>query len=208
MRKRHVLILLVALAAIVLPPASAGVGGPKKLLDMDHGKPPFDVRTEAAPTRRAPTAPQLQLRESLGASGVVDIDRFTGTPRVVAKLDGFLTGASSARGETVALDYVRAHLDAFGLSQRDFSTFKLAKSSYTDESGTQHLYWEQVVQGIPAYDNELAANVTKDGRLINVFGSPVPRFNVRKTAPGIEARSALRTALKDAGSSADPAETS
>src|SRR5947208_16742877 len=109
MRKRHVLILLVALAAIVLPPASAGTGGPKKLLDMDHGKPPFDVRTEAAPARRAPTAPQLELRESLGAGGVVDIDRLTGTARVVAKLGGFVNGPTGPRGDTAALDLRRGH---------------------------------------------------------------------------------------------------
>jgi hypothetical protein len=68
----------------------AGVGGPKKLVVKDHGRPPFDVRANA-PARRAPTVPQLELRASLGASGVLEIDRVTGTPRVVAKLDGFLT---------------------------------------------------------------------------------------------------------------------
>jgi extracellular elastinolytic metalloproteinase len=207
-RKGLILVALVAFAAILLPAASPGAGGPTHLANQDHGKPGFDVRGNAATAHAAPTQAQLELRDSLGSSGVLDVDKLTGTPRVVAKLDGFLTGPSNATGANVAMDYVKAHLDAFGLSQRDLGTFRLSKSSYTDESGTQHLYWEQVIQGIPAFDNELAANVTKDGRLINVFGSPVPRLNIRATDPGVSAKDALVAALKDAGSSATPDQTS
>ena len=95
-RKRLILLAVVAFAAILLPAASPGAGGPAKLLDQDHGKPGFDVRGNAATAHRAPTQPQLELRDSLGASGVVDVNNVTGTPRVVAKLDGFLTGPSNA----------------------------------------------------------------------------------------------------------------
>jgi extracellular elastinolytic metalloproteinase len=202
---RYVLVLAAGLAAILLPAASAGVGAPKQLVIPNQGVAPLDVRDTAARARPAPTEAQLSLRASLGQSGVVDVDRVTGTPRVVAKLDGFLTGRSSAAGATIAMDYVRAHLAAFGLTQRDLSTLKLSKASYTDVGGTQHLYWEQVAQGIPAFDNGLEANVTKDGRLINVLGSPVPSLGVHSIAPGVDASRALRSALANAGSPAAPA---
>ena len=54
-------------------------------------RPFLDVREDAA-AREAPGTPaQEALRRSLGMHGVVDVDPLTGTPRVVARLDGFLT---------------------------------------------------------------------------------------------------------------------
>ncbi|HKH16786.1 MAG TPA: hypothetical protein VKA57_04615, partial [Solirubrobacteraceae bacterium] len=47
------------------------------------------------------------LRERLGRFGLVTAEPRTGTPRAVAKLDGFLTGPSDRRGSDVVLDYVR-----------------------------------------------------------------------------------------------------
>jgi hypothetical protein len=75
----------------------------------------FDARAAsaakpAAVTQRAlaaaakPGSAVRELRESLGLQGIVEIDKTTGTPRRVAKLDGFLTGATSQKPEKIALD--------------------------------------------------------------------------------------------------------
>jgi len=46
------------------------------------------------------------LRASLGAEGIVEIDRDTATLRRLARLDGYLTGPSAAAPERIARDYL------------------------------------------------------------------------------------------------------
>ena len=91
-------LLLLALAALL--PATASAVGPNQKRD---GRATFDVNATAA-TRGKVVAPPASreaagdaLRRLLGARGQVAFDRVTGTPRSVAKLDGFLTGPSTAR---------------------------------------------------------------------------------------------------------------
>ncbi len=147
-----------------------------------HSDSAFDARQpQSAAQKRAERkrAAQLQgrqsvrkLNRSLGEQGVVSMDAQTGTPREVAKLNGFLTGASSASAKNVALGYVRSHLGAFGMSSGDLGHLHLTRD-YVDIEGIHHLSFEQRVGGVPVFGNGLKANVTKDGRLINVTGSPV-----------------------------------
>jgi hypothetical protein len=170
---------------------------------VDHGKPPFDVRDQQ---RAAAPVPQdsdsikgrNQLSNTLGAQGVLDFDEATNTPRVVQKLDGFLTGPSDEDPAHIALDYVAAHDDVFHLSRADLDALRLTRR-YTDAGGTTHLVWAQTHDGVPAFDNDLHANVAKDGRLINLSGSPVADFAVRSTTPALTASQALDGALDDAG---------
>ena len=109
---------------------------------------------------------------SLGTEGIFTVDAITGTPSQVAKRDGFLTGPSSKRAADVAMDYVRANLDAFGLSDSDLSTLFLRKSA-TDVHGVTHLSWQQRVNSIPVFGNGLRAHVAKNGSLISLQGAPV-----------------------------------
>ena len=111
--------LACAFALLVLAGAAGAVGPSKK----QEGRSFFDVRLEpAALAQEAPAtasmrAAQATLLDSLGFHGVVDIDRLTGTPRVVARLDGFLTGPREGGAKEIALGYVREHADAFGLDR-------------------------------------------------------------------------------------------
>ena len=52
--------------------------------------------------------PAESLRSSLGLQGVVELDPLTGTPRVVARVDGLLTGPANEDAVGIVLDYVRA----------------------------------------------------------------------------------------------------
>ena len=68
---------------------------PAAAIDREVGKPPFDIRDrqpEAAPLPRdaASVKGRERLSDRLGREGVLDLDPQTNTPRVVAKLDGFL----------------------------------------------------------------------------------------------------------------------
>ena len=108
---------------------------------------------------------------------------------VVGLLDGFLTGPSERSAPAVALDYVRTHRIAFGLSRSDLRTFHLRRD-YVDVGGTHHLAWVQRIGGVEVFPNGLEANVTEDGRLINVSGSP---------AAGLRAPSRFGTSCNTCG---------
>jgi extracellular elastinolytic metalloproteinase len=108
----------------------------------------------------------------LGGQAIVDIDPLTGTPRQLGRLDGFLTGPHRGAARTIALDFVKSHLDALGLTSRDLSTLVFRKD-YVDPLGMHHLSWEQRVDGTPVFGNGLQVNVSRDGRVLSVLGSPV-----------------------------------
>ena len=197
--------LACAFALLVFAGAAGAVGPSKK----QEGRSFFDVRFEPAalpqeaPATASMRAAQATLLDSLGFHGVVDIDRLTGTPRVVARLNGFLTGPSEDGAKEVALGYVREHADAFGLDVSDFDALRLTRA-YTDIGGTTHLRWVQTYDGIPALDNGLSASVTKDGRLVNVLGSPRRSLRLADVVPGVSAAAALGYSLHDAGAKLAP----
>jgi hypothetical protein len=156
----------------------------------------FDRRAaDLRPVR--PNAAQAALQRSLGSQGVVQLDPRTGTPRVVAKLNGFLTAPSRGDAKDVVLDYVRVHRDVFRLDEDDLAALRVTRD-YTDVAGVRHLIWAQTYRGIPAFDNDLRASVTKEGRIVNVMGSPKPDLQ-GQTTPSVSAAGAVARALRNVG---------
>ena len=170
----------------------------------------FDSRTalgaaaDAAPTatlRKAlvaePAAGAVRkLHDQLGVQGIVDIDRGTGTPRRVARLDGFLTAPSTKKPATIALDYVAAHADVFGLDAADLAGLTL-RQDYVDVEKTHHLSFVQTAAGIPVFGNGLKAHVAKDGRLIQLDGSPLKTVPAAAGATKITAAGARAEGVED-----------
>ncbi|GLZ30992.1 hypothetical protein Lesp02_31810 [Lentzea sp. NBRC 105346] len=133
----------------------------------------FDIRK----TRQHGLAAQRvadtgRIRAELGQQALVDVDELTGTPRVLGRTDGFLTGPSSLPAQEIALRYLREHENAVGLTAADQGNLKLRKD-YVDAAGTHHLSFVQQAGGVPLFGNGLKAHVAKDGRLIQLDGSPV-----------------------------------
>ncbi|MCA2212401.1 M36 family metallopeptidase [Jidongwangia harbinensis] len=156
----------------------------------------------AGETRRALSdalrsgSPVRDLRAKLGVQGIVDIDRSTGTARRVARLDGFLTGPTEKAPATVALDYVKAHPEVFGLAAAEVANLTLRKD-YVDVDGTHHLSFTQSVDGVPVFGNGLKAHVTSGGRLVQVDGSPLAALPASTGSVGISAAQAHRAAVAD-----------
>ena len=136
------------------------------------------------------------LRDQLGVQGVVDIDQGTGTPRRVARLDGFLTAASRRQPAAIALGYVRAHADVFGLDDAALARLSL-RQDYVDIDRTHHLSFVQTIGGVPVFGNGLKAHVTKDGRLIQVDGSPLKALPATAGTATLSAAGARAAAVKD-----------
>jgi len=160
----------------------------------------FDSRATSAPVsaRGAVLRARVALARSLGSQGVVIADPLTGTLRMIGRLDGFLTHASGRPAPRVGMDYVRSHLRAFGLSRADLRTFQL-RQDYVDIVGTHHLSWTQRVGGLIAFRSGLKANVTSDGRLINLTGSPVHGLRIASSFPRVDSAEAIGAARRSAG---------
>ncbi len=160
----------------------------------------FDVRSggsAVAPSARTARA-RTALARRLGTQGVILSDPITGTLRMVGRLDGYLTGPSARPATAVAIRFVRANLAAFGLTKADLKTLRL-RQDYADIAGTHHMSWTQSYRGVTVFHNGLRANVTKDGRLVNVTGSPVHGVQVASTRPRISSDDAISAALRNGG---------
>ncbi|MEN3361355.1 MAG: extracellular elastinolytic metalloproteinase, partial [Mycobacteriales bacterium] len=171
---------------------AGGSRGDRQFYDARTGDTPRArqaLRDRAAAAAARPAA--KDLRRSLGNQAVLDMDGVTGTPRQVARLDGFLTGPHRGTPVDIALRYVSQHLVAFGLSQADLATLHL-RQDYTDIAGIHHLSFVQTVDGTEVFGNGLKAHVTRDGALISVQGSPV----AGAAAPAVNSRAAVRTAAE------------
>ena len=146
---------------------------------------------------RATDRARVALARHLGSQGVVIDDPLTGTLRMVGRLDGFLTSRSARPAAQVAMSYLRTHLVAFALTRADLRTFDL-RGDYVDILGTHHLSWTQSSHGVTVFQNGLKANVTNDGRLINLTGSPVHGLRSSTAIPGIAASDAIGAARRSA----------
>jgi hypothetical protein len=140
----------------------------------------YDARQLTGRTLSHATRQQVSSRtkadqayyKSLGTRAVVSLDPLTHTVRDIGKLDGYLTGRSTAPARSVALSYVRSHLSALGLHRGDLKTLEF-RQDYVDPSGLHNLSWSQQAAGRTVFGNGLIVRVTRDGRVLAVQGSPV-----------------------------------
>jgi extracellular elastinolytic metalloproteinase len=174
---------------------TAGADAAPENYDARHDSPVtgmLDVK--AAMLAAKPSAAVSSMRAALGQQGIVDVDPLTGTPRQVAKLDGFLTGPSKKPAVRVARDYLRAHADLFGV---DPATLTLRRD-YVDVDGTHHLSFLQRVGSVPVFGNGIRAGVARNGALIQMTGSPVRQLPAALAAARLTGKQALDTARRDA----------
>ena len=179
-----------------VPPARSASPSERTL---DSRRPIASPRTSVAATASA----RAGLTSSLGRLGVFELDPRTGTPRVIARLDGFLTRPSARPPARVAIDFVADNLDAFGLNPGDLKTLVLVRD-YVDIEGTHHLSWIQERHGIRAFDNGLRASVTADGKLVTVSGSPAHGLGDGAAAvPSLSSSAAIGRARTTVGAPAE-----
>lgn len=152
------------------------------------------LQQRAAMLAAKPPASLRGMRAELGDQGIVDLDPLTGTPRQVAKLDGFLTGPSRKPAVQVARAYLKAHADLFGV---DPATLRLRRD-YVDIAGTHHLSFLQRVGSVPVFGNGIRADVARNGELIQMTGSPVRQVPAELAGAELTGKQALDTARQDA----------
>jgi hypothetical protein len=188
---------IAAVVAVAAPaPAAAGV---QDQLAQRHAEAHafFDVRPSQGGTLRHATPALRAYVARLGPGAIADIDPRTRTPRWLGSRSGFLTAPARGAPRTIALRWLRGHLDVIGLRAADLRTLRLSRE-YRSIDGVTHLTWQQTVNGIPAFDNAIRVHVTRDGRLISVQGSPRAGLpgRVRSTTPRLDAVAALSAAAR------------
>lgn len=147
----------------------------------------------AAALSANPSAAAGALKDSLDAEGIVNLDPLTKTVRFAGSTSSFLTGKSSAPAESIASSYVAAHAAAFGLDPSGLASLRL-RTDYVSVDGTHHLSYVQEINGLHVFGNGVKVNVTKDGRIVNVVGSPIASAsNAPAVTPGITAAQAVAT---------------
>jgi subtilisin-like proprotein convertase family protein len=190
--QRHLAAVL-ALGALLVPAASAPAADAPPAGQMAKN---FDSRGDDRSAARATRRARGELRDALGAQGVVSTDRTTAAARVVARRDGFLTAAAAGDPADIALGYVRARPGVFGLDANDLAALRLT-SRYRSPDGVTHLAWVQTANAIAAYDNVLFANVARDGRLVDAGGSAVADLAPASAQPVVSAAHAVGAARAD-----------
>ncbi|HET7128993.1 MAG TPA: M36 family metallopeptidase [Gaiellaceae bacterium] len=212
---RHRLILTTLIAAgttlLVLTGAFAAQGKKigKQGEDITRNKKAFfdsrqspaakiKLHSRAAALDDNPSAATASLKHSLGVEGLVTLDPLTGTVRDAGRTDGFLTGPSGASASSIALDYVTKSASAFGLTAQGIQALSLSRD-YVSIDGTHHLSYVQKINGVPVFGNGLKVNVAKDGRVINVVGSPLADTSTQTSSSSIAPGQAITNARADAG---------
>jgi extracellular elastinolytic metalloproteinase len=85
-------------------------------------------------------------------------------------LNGYLTAPSAEAPLDIVQDYLTSHAGELGLGVQEVPHF-VVTDQYTDtDTGTTHIYLRQTLNGLEVANANLAANVVKDGRLLNVAG--------------------------------------
>jgi extracellular elastinolytic metalloproteinase len=150
-------------------------------------------------------------QRSLGQQSIIDYDPLTKTVRSFGRIDGYLSGTATGSARAIALRYVRAHVADLGLVRADLASL-VFRQDYVDAIGVHNLSWTQAADGTTLFGNGLKVKVTRDGRVLDVQGSPVSHLaRLAAAAPSstsVSAAQARSRAASDVGGSVDSAATS
>jgi extracellular elastinolytic metalloproteinase len=210
-RPRRTAATALALALAALGPASAALAAwpPTRPAAGSPADRVVDVRAAVAARAertgrplRAPSSAarsaRARLARALGPQAVVDVDPITGTPRMVGRLNGALTPPRPGDAIDAATAWIRRHLEVLGLTADDVGSLRPADRT-TSPGGVEHLRFQQMYDGIPAYDNDLRVTVDRRGRVVSVAGAPVHGLRVPSTQPTLDAAVALRALAASVG---------
>jgi hypothetical protein len=181
--------LLLATAAVV---ASTGAGAAQAAQPgaVDYVR----ATRSVAPVPASVAAARSVQRQKLGRFGVLQVAPRSGGVRAYGRLDGLLTDASARPATDIALDFVRARPQIFGLDATDLSRLQLAR--HYSAGGIEQVRWAQSYGGITAIDTSLTANLTTGGRLVNIVGEPRHDLALASVTPGIGASEAYAGAAR------------
>lgn len=117
----------------------------------------IDLQQRLASTR---TEAGGEVRYSLGANARL---------KLLSARSGALTAATADDAEAVALDWLAAHPDLFGLTDEDVAS--AAVTTELSSIGLRFVSVEQVVNGLPVFESTIRVAVDSQGSIVQVQGS-------------------------------------
>jgi extracellular elastinolytic metalloproteinase len=152
--------------------------------------------------RIRPHSPSWRRRSGLASSRPASRNRAARLERLEERTllsgspYGFLTGPNPGEPIQIAVDYLAAHGDDWGIAAGDLATMAIT-DQYTDAGGARstHIYLRQAHNGLPVGNSVANVNISRLGEVINVGGRFVAGLAARSTgvvaAPGLTAAEAL-----------------
>ena len=129
---------------------------------------------------------------------MLSVDRASGRPRVVARLDGTLTGPSGDTAAEVALRFLREHAAVYGLSAADIAGLEVG-SQRRSRGGLVSVQLAQSHGGVTSIDSGVRAVLDARGRLVELVGSPDPDLAVAGTRAAVSRDRAATLAAQASG---------
>ncbi len=169
--------------------AALGVGGAPAGARDEEGLPNFDIRLAAdgTPTRGvldalAKHAKGAEYREALARLRGrvefvrIDEDACLGTARFVGSWKEMLTEANAgAQPRDVVQGFVKQYAGLLEIDAAEVAAARVTRDYATDHNGARHLTLQQMVKGVDLFDAGIRANVSQDGRLINISSTMLTR---------------------------------
>ncbi len=178
---------------------------------QDHGAPNFDIRHDKSGQERLETrrrkrgAKQKERTEETLKSSSVAQERLAAklpgvrlvmgeslkTPERVISTQGkrFLTKPSKQSREKIVKDFLGANSEVYGLTAREVAQLRKT-ADYTNPAG--NLSWlelRQEINGIPVFQGELRAALTKNGEIVGTVSRLAPALAITETSDSISAES-------------------
>ncbi len=97
------------------------------------------------------------------------------TPHFIYALDRFLTGPSKDTPRGVVRTFVGAYPGLFEIPSAEVDAAIATRDFKTDHNGATHLTYQQQIAGVDLYGCWIQANVARDGALINIESTMLPR---------------------------------
>ena len=95
----------------------------------------------------------------------------------------FLTGPNAGAPLDIAKAYLQTNSAALGLTVQDIDSLKVTNNYQSSGSKTTHIYFQQMVNGLPVVNSNININIAKNGEVINVGSSILPSVGATTPAP-------------------------
>lgn len=133
----------------------------------------------------------MRYRRILGASAILPLALALAVPGGAAPgpdpevrqgASFFLTEASTAPAQDIALDYLRGNAADFGVSAADLTDLVVLSQSTSEASGVRHVNVVQQLDGLQVVETHATVNVTKDGQVLHVSAALSPGLDTVRAA--------------------------
>ena len=129
-------------------------------------------------------------------------DEQFGVTRTLTNHAGQLTlGAPGRDPLDVALSYVQANPALLGISAEDLADYEMTDLVANPATGSIHVYFRQMLQGLPVYNGQLHVNVDRESRIMSVNNQFVPALaaSLNAVVPSVSAATAVARAAEHLG---------